>query len=383
MDWGGKIGILAAAAAVFNTAHAQEATSPRSFLTHSALVEMTGAATGGQDESSALFNSDGCHIIALSCENIHRVTAFLIYADPVAKADKAATVEKVKKTAEKLAFAFDIPEKFKIQFAQDYLTAIVYDENLFKVPKRYLPMNKAHTLLGISRLGAINRLLKEKARIKSWHGQGLSFQLESPKGIEIEATIDMSQDPVEYIEIRVLNDKNDRNAKPDQVNAYLVHLLNMEAIPNGDGQEISASPSTARKALGNPQQLIKAQNGWYLTLKNKVYRAGTPDRLKEANKQARNLRDYIFGTWQFPEREATLPETSLSKQRNAGRHLPVKGETQQPHELAEETPSVPGANPGATSPPSTDQTSSPSPPTTPQEALDAYIQRLKELETSS
>lgn len=374
---------MLAAAALAAPAWAQVSYVSSRYLYIEQLADMLGSSWEA-DTGSTFFVCNGCNVVAVA-DDTQRVALLFVYVDGAKNRDEER--EKVKQTAEKLAGLFDMPAKPKITYSQDAPSALLTYTILFNQAKE-----RNAGLLNTERLPALHYVLNScNGSLRGWHDGGVSFWV-TKNSMRFEVTLDMLHNPMEYAELRLAAEQS---AKFERSSQNVKEIVTGEQHGGGSSQlrnDLTRELNASRLVLSNTGEDA------YITWKAKVFRAGTEERLKAANKKGRTARDYVFGKIEFPKREATLPEVPLSVSRKAKQDA-VGGspsdEKEAPAMSADNKPPQAGnqgeadaggdggmqggdAPAGIGRKPTAQQQPEPQ-PLTPQEAMEAYIKRLHDL----
>lgn len=383
--------MLGAAAALVSPVAAQAAYASSRYLYIEQLSDMAGSCWQ-PDTGFTAFTCGGCRIVALADDN-QRVSVIFVMGS-TAKNVKNEEREKVEKMANKLAELFDLPNKPRITLSEDTPSAMLTYTMLFNQAKE-----KNSGLIDTTRLAALHYILSAcNGSLRGWHGSGVSFWVVK-NSMRLEVTVDMAHDLIEYAEVRIAAEQS---AKFERSSKNVKEVVTGTTYGSGE-----ARADLARELNAQRMVLAETSSDSYITWKAKVFRAGTEERIKEANKKGRTARDYIFEEINFPNEEAQLPKASLSSTRkiqrmnNTGESLKqggsalgmTKDELDSSQSDKEEigdldfsddaeekaTPaSSKGAEPNAAQQAASSDTDT-SQALTPQEALDAYIKRLDKI----
>lgn len=390
---GARIWMMAeAAAALVGTAWPQSAYASNRYLYIEQLSDMA-QNTWEPDTGCTIFKYKGCRVVALADDD-QRVSVIFVYLD-TPKTAKKEEKELVKKTADKLAELLDLPTKPKVTLSQEAASAMLTYDILFNQAKE-----KNSGLLDASRLAALHYMLNTcNGALRGWHGSGVSFWATLNRdsvSMRFEATLDLAHNPVEYAELRL---SAEQNAKFERSGKLVKEIIT--GYP-GSGSAIN-SRDLARELNATRILMAEESENLYITWKSKVFRAGSEETLKSANKRGRSVRDYIFSDFLYPDKEAQLPSAPLSTTRKVKR---IEGSEEEPPRSSalgdteeefnrshgeekekdepfpfdinaprqdKKTKEEPASQPAENASPHTAQ------PLTPQEALDAYINRLHKL----
>lgn len=375
---------LGASAALVSPADAQVSYASSRYLYIEQLSDMVGSCWQ-PDTGFTAFTYGGCRIIALADEN-QRVSVMFVFGS-MTKNAKGEEREKVEKVAGKLAELFDLPSKPKITLSEDTASAMLTYSMLFNQAKE-----RNAGLIDTSRLAALHYVLSGcSGSLRGWHDSGVSFWVVK-NAMRFEVTLDMGHDPIEYVELRLAAEQSakfDRSSK------------NVREIVTGTTYGTSEVRADLAREL-HAQRMVMADTSSdsYITWKSKVFRAGTEERIKEANKKGRSARDYVFSELTFPNEEAQLPQASLSSTRKVRRfneaenrsnrrgtalgmtrdELDAAHAEQEAKQGGKQEAAAPKAEikaePKTASGSVSDHASQ---PLTPQEALEAYIKRINDI----
>lgn len=389
---GNRIWMMLGAAAALVSPVAAQATYASSRYLYIEQLADTAVNCWQPDTGFAAFTTGGCRVIALADEN-QRVSVIFVVGSTARNARNEER-EKVEKVAGRLAELFDLPNKPKITFSEDTPSAMLTYTMLFNQAKE-----KNSGLMDTTRLASLHYILSAcNGNLRGWHGSGVSFWVVK-NGMRFEVTVDMAHDPIEYAEVRIAAEQS---AKFERSSKNVKEVVTGTTYGSGE-----ARADLARELNAQRMVLADTSSDSYITWKAKVFRAGTEERVKAANKKGRTARDYIFEEINFPNEEAQLPKASLSSTRKIQRmgvpgtgngggggngsalgmtrdELDSQSDTEDKEELGdldfsddEEKNAAPGNS--HASPAAAQQASaagSPEPALTPQEALKAYINRL-------
>jgi len=382
---------MLAAAALAAPAWAQVSYVSGRYLYIEQLADILGSSWEA-DTGSTFFVCNGCNVVAVA-DDTQRVALMFVYIDGAKNRDEERA--KIKQTAEKLAGLFDVPAKPKITYSQDAPSALLTYTILFNQAKE-----RNAGLLNTERLPVLYYVMNScSGTLRGWHDGGVSFWV-TKNSMRFEVTLDMLHDPVEYVELRLAAEQSAKFERSSQNVKELV-----TGNPHGGGNPQLRNDLT-RELNASRLVLSDTDEDAYITWKAKVFRAGTEERLKAANKKGRTARDYVFGEIEFPKREATLPGVPLSvsrkaKQNNAGGSpadeeeeaadragdplgspaMPADNEPQQAGEQGE-ADGGDGQGSDASADTGRKPAAQPQPtpqPLTPQEAMEAYIKQLHDL----
>lgn len=304
---------LGAAAAWVSPAAAQVSYASSRYLYIEQLSDMAGSCWQ-PDTGFTAFTYEGCRIIALADES-QRVSVIFVFGG-MGKDAKGEEREKVEKTAGKIAELFDLPNKPKITMSEDTASAMLAYSMLFNQAKE-----RNSGLINTSRLAALHYILSGcSGSLRGWHDSGISFWIVK-NAMRFEVTLDMVHDPIEYAELRIASE---HSAKFDRSSKNVLEIVTGTTYFNNEVRADLARELNAQRMV-----MADTSSDSYITWKAKVFRAGTEERIKEANKKGRTVRNYVFDELTFPNEEARLPQASLSSTRKVKRFDGTEGGARQ------------------------------------------------------
>lgn len=249
------------------------------------------------DAGCCLFTYADCRVVALGNDE-HRLCAVFVYSDKE-KASKSNEERKrvfavAKRLARIIKQADDGAEDAELVQSPNAPSALLAYRGALDMARSRQP-----ALLPQSRAGALLYVLEDgKAKLRGWHGRGVSFAI--TKGlVQIEATLDMGTDPLDYVEVRAAS--QDPRIKQDAISEAVRRLILGIFAPYSPPEEGYAKALYAKRMVATDPEA-----DLFISWIPRIHRAGSKERVAQANKNARNFRQYWFKPFPFPEKSAIL-----------------------------------------------------------------------------